>query len=173
MKYVDVRWATIVLHKVLLLCAGFSLFTGCANHNSMPNTADLLPPLMEGKAVLVTYRKAAKPNNLPVENFIADQSLGELRNNEFSWIYLEPGAYTITTQWPDAALIPTTERNLNIESGQYYLLEMHGGVGISVLFQSRELKPTSTSLKTGDYSQAIKRLDHCCQFIQGNIHEGI
>ncbi len=173
MKYVDVRRVPVVLHRALLLCAGFSLFTGCANHNSMPNTVDLLPPLVQGKAVLVTYRKAARPNNLPVENFIAGQSLGELRNNEFSWIYLDPGAYAITTRWSDAALIPTTERNLNIESGQYYLLEMRGGIGIAVLFHSRELKPTSTSLKTGDYSQAIKRLDNCCQFIQGNIHDGI
>jgi Protein of unknown function (DUF2846). len=163
---IKIRWVPILLYRLLLLCLGFSLFTGCASHNTKPNTADLLPTPVEGKAVLVIYRKAAKPNNLPVENFIGEQSLGALRNNQFSWIYLEPGDYTVKTQWPDAALIPTTERHLNIESGRYYLLEMRGGVGIAVLFQSRELKPTSTSLKTGDYSQAIKWLDHCCQLVK-------
>jgi hypothetical protein len=162
LRYLDV----LLLYRVLWLCAGFSFFSGCVNHNAKPNTADLLPTPMEGKAVLVTYRKAAKPNNLPVENFIGEQSLGELRNKEFSWIYLEPGEYIVKTQWPDAALIPATERNINVEPGQYYLLEMRGGVGIAVLVQSRELKPTSTSLKTGDYSQAIKWLDHCCQLVK-------
>jgi hypothetical protein len=162
LRYLDV----LLLYRVLWLCAGFSFCSGCVNHNAKPNTADLLPTPMEGKAVLVTYRKAAKPNNLPVENFIGEQSLGELRNKEFSWIYLEPGEYIVKTQWPDAALIPATERNINVEPGQYYLLEMRGGVGIAVLVQSRELKPTSTSLKTGDYSQAIKWLDHCCQLVK-------
>lgn len=177
MHYLDVptkiRWVSILWCRMLLLLAGFSISTGCANHNPKPNTADLLPTLIAGKALLVIYRKSAKPNNLPVENFIADRSLGELRNNELSWIYLEPGAYTVTTRWPDAALIPTTERLLNIESGQYYLLEMRGGVGIAVLLQRRELKPTSTSLKIGDYSQAIKWLDNCCHLIQANIYDGI
>lgn len=150
------------------------LFCGCTNHASKPVTADLLAAAPEeGKAIIVTYRKTLKPGHLTVENFIGDRSLGKLRNNEFSWIHIEPGEHILKTRWQEAALIPTTERTIQVQAGQYYLLEMRGGVGIAVLPQIREFKPTSTSLKSGDYLQALKWLGNCCQLIRQTTHDGI
>lgn len=154
--------------KLRNLYCGLLLLTGCSQHPAKPDMESLLAKPEEGKAVIVTYRKSIKPKNLVVENFIAERSLGELRNHQFSWTYVEPGDYTLKTRWHEAALIPTTERHLKVEAGQYYLLEMHGGVGVAVIFKSRELKPTSTSLKTGGYSQALKWLDDCCERIQND-----
>jgi len=149
--------------KLWFFSCALVLLAGCAGHSIKPDTQTTLAKPEEGKAVIVTYRKAIKPKNRFVENLIADKSLGELRNHQFTWTYVEPGDYTITTRWEESALIPTTERTLKVEAGQYYLLEMRGGVGVAVLFKSRELKPTSTSLKTGDYTQALQWLDGCCE----------
>ena len=152
--------------KMRIFCCALLLLTGCAASAIKPDTKALLTKPQEGKAVIVTYRKSAKPKNLFVENFIADKSLGRLRNQQLNWIYVEPGDYTVTTRWEDAALIPTTERDLKVAAGEYYLLEMRGGVGVAVLFKSRELKPTSTSLKTGDYAQALQWLGDCCERVR-------
>mgnify|MGYP006184737317 CR=1 FL=1 len=151
--------------KLRIVFSALLLLHGCANPAIKPDTQMLLAKPQEGKAVIVTYRKSVKPKNLSVENFIADKSLGELRNHQFNWTYVEPGDYTIKTRWQDAALIPATERNIKVEAGQYYVLQMRGGVGVAVLFKTRELKPTSTSLKTGDYAQALKWLDDCCEWV--------
>jgi len=149
----------------LRICSTLLLLAGCSSQLTKFHTEDLLAkPVME-KAVIVAYRDSVKPNQLAVENFLAGQSLGELHNKQFSWRYVEPGEYVIKTRWPDAALIPTTERTVKVEAGQYYLIEMRGGVGISVLFKSREFKHSTTSLKTGDYSQALKWLDDCCALV--------
>jgi len=144
----------------------FGLFTGCAAQNSKPSTAELLPEIRAGKAVLVVYRKAAKPGHFAVENRIGNQSLGKLHNEEFNWIHLDPGEYTLHTRWPEGALIPATERTLTIDAEKYYLVETRGGVGVAVLFKRREFKPTSTSLKIGGYSEAVKWLNNCCRLVK-------
>lgn len=148
------------------LVIGLLLFSGCANQSPKPATTDLLAKPLEDKAVLVTYRKAIKPDHFAVENFIDGKSLGELRNRQFSWSYLEPGEYTLKTRWHEGALIPSTERTLTLEAKKYYLVEMRGGVGVAVLFKSREFKPTGTSLAVGDFAEAVKLLDGCCQLIE-------
>lgn len=153
--------------KLRIFCCALWL-TGCASTEIKPNAQTTLAEPHTEKAVIVTYRKSAKPKTAAVENFIADKSLGKLRNHQFNWTYVEPGDYTVTTRWEESALVPTTERNLKVEAGRYYLLEMRGGVGVAVLFKSRELKPTTTSLKTGDYTQALQWLDNCCERIQND-----
>lgn len=147
------------------MCLILLLLAGCSSQPAKFPTENLLAKPVAGKAVIVVYRDSVKPNQLAVENFLAGQSLGQLHNKEFRWRYVEPGEYTIKTRWPDAALIPTTERLLKVAAGHYYLLQMRGGVGVSVLFESREFKPTSTSLKIGDYAQALKWLDDCCALV--------
>jgi hypothetical protein len=153
--------------KLRIFCC-LLLLTSCASQRIKPDTEALLAKPAEGKAVIVTYRKSIKPTRLTVQNFISGQSLGELHNHQFNWSYVEPGIYTVTTRWEEAALIPTTERTLKVEAGQYYVLEMRGGVGVAVLFESREFKPTTTSLKTGDYTQALQWLDNCCERIRND-----
>ena len=118
--------------KLRIVFSALLLLHGCANPAIKPDTQMLLAKPQEGKAVIVTYRKSVKPKNLSVENFIADKSLGELRNHQFNWTYVEPGDYTIKTRWQDAALIPATERNIKVEAGQYYVLQMRGGVGVDL-----------------------------------------
>lgn len=153
---------------VFFLSSVFLLLTGCASQSPAPtvNVAEQLGKPIPGKAVLVIYRGKIKPHHFPVAIALDGQPFTELHNHTFSWTYLEPGDYVLTSQWPNGALIPRAERPLSLAADQYYLVEMRGGVGVAVVFKKKELNPTNTTLKVGSYEEALSWLNNCCEMVE-------
>ena len=143
------------------------LLGGCATATKPAPApiADQLGQPQAGKAVLVVVRENIKPAHFSVTAAVDGAVLAELPNHTFTWTYLEPGEHTLSTRWQEGALIPKAERSLMVEADKYYLVEIRGGVGVSVLFRTKELKPNNTRVVEGNYQETIERLADCCRWV--------
>jgi hypothetical protein len=153
--------------SAILISACSTLISSCTTTPKLPEPdikAQLGQP-QPGKAVLITYRRDIKPERDKVTATLNGEAFAELGNQNYHWSYLEPGTHKLETTWPKAALIPKATREITLEAGQYYLVEMRG-LGIAVVFDKKELNPSNTQIKTGSYEEALQWLDNCCRLVE-------
>lgn len=150
--------------KIIGLALIAFFISACATKNTQtaPDIKTELGLPQPDKAVLITYRRDVKPARHSVTAFINSELFAELGNHAYHWSYLQPGTYALETIWPKAALIAEATRELTVEAGQYYLVEMRG-TGIAVAFKKKELNPSNTQLKIGSYQEALNWLGNCCR----------
>lgn len=125
---------------------------------SFPETK--LPEPDERSAVLVVYRKWAAPIAFSVTAKLNGKVVAALPVNTFTMTRVEPGAQTLTMEWPFLAMQSDQRQVLNVEPGKHYFVEFSGGFRIilGVLYAVRNLGEVNRD-------QAMEELQSCCRHV--------
>lgn len=82
------------------------------------------PRAMEGKALVYIIRDYAEPTGYSTKFYLGDTKIAELKNNRYSYFYIDPGNYQFHYKWPALSGGRTKEFEELLESGKTYFFEL-------------------------------------------------
>ena len=145
----------ILIHFLLLLSA-------CATNKKAPTFSESpMPNVNVNKAILYIYREYAEPTAFSSYLEIDGQKVASLRQEGFTWIYIEPGEYNFVNGWPFSSGMPKLEFKYNLEAGNVYSFEMTSKVKMGFFIST-----VTTSMNFQEIEEATKRIESCCRYVK-------
>lgn len=122
------------------------------------------PPPPGGKATVYVYRRHAEPTAWETTIFFAANEVAALGQGGFTWAHVSPGALSVRATWPWLSGQKDSQRQLLIEPGRTYFLEVSGvsrgfcvGSGCIATRISSSLDEVSPEL-------APAAIEKCCKY---------
>jgi hypothetical protein len=120
-----------------------------------------MPDFDSQKAILYIYREYAEPIAFSSYLEIDGHKVASLKQEGFTWIYIEPGEYNFVNGWPFSSGMPKLEFKYNLEAGNVYSFEMTSKVKMGFFIST-----VTTSMNFQELEEATNRIESCCRYVK-------